>query len=159
SASAFRLQDRDGQVLGVGSIAVDVSERHRAQQRLALVAEAGSRIGTTLDVLHTAGELADVVVPQLADSVAADLLAPVVTGEEVPDRPDHTGWNLRRAASRSVLTDGSRPLSDDARISDHPASTLFAQVLDDHEPRLIPVLGENPSAGMDPSRIQRMREE
>lgn len=159
SASAFRLQDRDGQVLGVGSIAVDVSERHRAQQRLALVAEAGSRIGTTLDVLHTAGELADVVVPQLADSVAVDLLAPVVTGEEVPDRPDHTGWNLRRAASRSVLTDGSRPLSDDARISDHPASTLFAQVLDDHEPRLIPVLGENPSAGMDPSRIQRMREE
>lgn len=159
SASAFRLQARDGRVLGVGSIAVDVSERHRAQQRLALVAEAGSRIGTTLDVLHTAGELADVVVPRLADSVVVDLLEPVMTGEEVPDRPDHTGWSLRRAASRSVLTDGSRPLHEDGRVSVHPDSTLFAQVLTDHKPRLMPVLDESWWADMDPSRIQRMREE
>lgn len=87
SASVFRLEDPDGRIIGIADTVVDVSERDRAQQRLALVAEAGARIGTTLDVLRTAQELAEVVVPRLADSVAVELLEPVLSGHEVPHGP------------------------------------------------------------------------
>lgn len=99
SASVFRLQDSEGRIIGIADTVVDVSDQHRAQQRLALVAEAGARIGTTLDVLRTAQELAEVVVPRLADSVAVDLLEPVLAGHEVPygpGRPDGPS-NVRRA--------------------------------------------------------------
>ncbi|WP_086729226.1 SpoIIE family protein phosphatase [Streptomyces carpinensis] len=142
SASAFRLEDCDGRVLGVADIVVDVTEQHRAQQRLALIADAGSRIGTTLDVLHTAGELADAVVPGLADSVAVDLLEPVLAGEEVPGRPDEAGWDLRRAASRSIRTDGPSGAYAVGEVSSYPDAPA-AQVLTDHRPRLVRVVGED----------------
>ena len=50
SVSAFRLEDPSGRVLGVAETVEDVTERHRARLRLALLAQAGARIGTTLDV-------------------------------------------------------------------------------------------------------------
>lgn len=76
SASAFRLEAEDGRILGVADAVVDVTERHLAQKRLALMAEAGRTIGTTLDPIRTAQELAEVAVPGLADCVNVDLLAP-----------------------------------------------------------------------------------
>lgn len=76
SASAFRLEAEDGRILGVADALVDVTERHLAEQRLAMMAEAGRRIGTTLDPVRTAQELAEVAVPGLADCVSVDLLAP-----------------------------------------------------------------------------------
>lgn len=48
-----------GQVCGVGTATFDSSEQHRSRQRLALLNEAGTRIGTTLNVTRTAQELAD----------------------------------------------------------------------------------------------------
>ncbi|MEW2042851.1 GAF domain-containing SpoIIE family protein phosphatase, partial [Streptomyces sp. NPDC005534] len=60
---------------------VDVTERHRAaaeadraRRRLALIADASTRVGTTLEVDQTARELADIAVPELADVVAVDIL-------------------------------------------------------------------------------------
>ncbi|MFJ5030023.1 SpoIIE family protein phosphatase [Streptomyces sp. NPDC088560] len=160
SASAFRLQAPDGRVLGVADLVIDVTERHRAQQRLALIAQAGSRIGTTLDVLRTADELADVVVPRLADSVAVDLLEPVLAGEEVPNRPDEGGWALRRAASRSVRTDTDPGVYAIGEVSSYPDDAPAARVLIDHTPRLVPALGEDsPWVQGDPVRARRMREE
>ncbi|GAA3807016.1 SpoIIE family protein phosphatase [Streptomyces chiangmaiensis] len=143
SASAFRLEDDDGRVLGVVDVVVDVTDRHRARQRLALVAEAGSRIGTTLDVLHTAGELTEVVVPGLADSAAVDLLEPVLAGEEVPEGPCQADWDLRRAASRSIRTDTTPGVYGVGEVSSCPAAAPAAQVLADHRPRLVPVVDED----------------
>ncbi|MFF0791579.1 SpoIIE family protein phosphatase [Streptomyces spiralis] len=159
-ASAFRLEDPDGRILGVADVVVDITERHRARERLALVAEAGSRIGTTLGVLDTAGELADVTVPRLADSATVDLLEQVLTGEDVPDRPGTAGWVLRRAASRSVRSDGDSGAYGIGEVSTTPGDAPAAQVLADHEPRLVPVVGED-SAWLrsDPVRGRRMREE
>ncbi|MEU3859476.1 SpoIIE family protein phosphatase [Streptomyces sp. NPDC028722] len=81
--SSFRMEDPAGRVLGVAELIEDITERHRAQRRLALLDQAGSRIGTTLDVAETARELAEVMVPHLADHASVDLLQPVTRGEEL----------------------------------------------------------------------------
>ncbi|KQX64286.1 MULTISPECIES: SpoIIE family protein phosphatase [unclassified Streptomyces] len=81
SLSFYRLEDPGGRVLGAAASVVDVTERHRAaaeadraRRRLALIAEASTRVGTSLEVDRTALELADIAVPQLADVVAVDIL-------------------------------------------------------------------------------------
>ncbi|MFJ8845623.1 SpoIIE family protein phosphatase [Streptomyces cyaneofuscatus] len=51
-------------------------------RRLEWLSAAGDRIGTTLDLDRTAQELADYVVPGLADAVAVDLLESLLTGGE-----------------------------------------------------------------------------
>ncbi|MBV7697846.1 SpoIIE family protein phosphatase [Streptomyces sp. TRM70350] len=82
SVSSFPLEDPVGRILGVAEMIEDVTERHRAQHRLTLLAEASTRVGTTLDVAQTARELADVMVPHLADHASVDLLQQVTRGEE-----------------------------------------------------------------------------
>ncbi|WP_069758187.1 SpoIIE family protein phosphatase [Streptomyces sp. LUP47B] len=56
-----------------------------ARRRLELLSEASTRIGTTLDVLRTAEELAETAVPGLADFVTIDLPDAVLRGEESAD--------------------------------------------------------------------------
>ncbi|MGW1323117.1 SpoIIE family protein phosphatase [Streptomyces antibioticus] len=56
-----------------------------ARRRLELLSEVGARIGTTLDVRRTAGELAETSVPRFADYVTVDLPEPVLRGEESAD--------------------------------------------------------------------------
>ncbi|MFF4347607.1 SpoIIE family protein phosphatase [Streptomyces sp. NPDC001530] len=90
-----------GQVCGVGTAAVDSSEEHWARERLALLNEAGTRIGTTLDVARTAQELADLAVPRLADFVSVDLLDSVTRGQEPTAGPVDASVILRRVAHQS----------------------------------------------------------
>jgi PAS domain S-box-containing protein len=87
SISLYRLENAFGTVLGVAVSIVDVTEQYRAgieaeaaRRRLAMIADASGRIGTTLDLDRTARELADVAVPELADIAAVDLLDAVVQG-------------------------------------------------------------------------------
>ncbi|MFI6144800.1 SpoIIE family protein phosphatase [Streptomyces sp. NPDC051109] len=56
-----------------------------ARRRLELLAEASTRIGTTLDVTRTAWELAEMAVPRLADYVTVDVPEAVLRGEESAD--------------------------------------------------------------------------
>ncbi|WP_055492189.1 SpoIIE family protein phosphatase [Streptomyces sp. TP-A0356] len=81
SLSFYRLEDPGGRVLGAALSVVDVTERHRAateadraRRRLALIADASARVGTTLEVERTARELAEIATPELADVVAVDVL-------------------------------------------------------------------------------------
>jgi len=81
SLSFYRLEDPGGRVLGAATSVVDVTERHRAaieadraRRRLALIADASTRVGTTLEVEQTAHELAEIATPELADVVAVDIL-------------------------------------------------------------------------------------
>ncbi|MEU1201155.1 SpoIIE family protein phosphatase [Streptomyces sp. NPDC005813] len=85
SVSVYRLEDAGGQVLGVATAVVDVTDRHgaitaaaQARQRLAQIAEGSARIGTSLDMKQTARELADVAVPALADVAVVDVLDSVL---------------------------------------------------------------------------------
>ncbi|MFF5159588.1 SpoIIE family protein phosphatase [Streptomyces sp. NPDC000348] len=87
SVSLYRLENALGTVLGVAVSVVDITEQYRAnaeaetaRRRLAVIADATARIGTTLDLDRTAGELADVAVPELADAAAVGLLDAVVRG-------------------------------------------------------------------------------
>ncbi|WP_406010352.1 SpoIIE family protein phosphatase [Streptomyces sp. NBC_00637] len=107
STSFFPLLGDDDSVTGVCYMVQDVTERWNARRLLSLVNEAGTRVGTTLDVMRTAQELADFAVPGFADFVIVDLLEPVLSTEghgawltdagPAPARPV-----MRRAGMRSV---------------------------------------------------------
>ncbi|MDF3293245.1 SpoIIE family protein phosphatase [Streptomyces silvisoli] len=66
-----------------------------ARERLSLLYESGTRIGTTLDVARTAQELAEVAVPRFADIVTVDLLDAALRGNE-PAQQAHR--RMRRTA-------------------------------------------------------------
>ncbi|MFG3153770.1 SpoIIE family protein phosphatase [Streptomyces sp. NPDC048219] len=71
-----------------------------ARGRLELLYRASAEIGSTLDVVRTAEELADLVVPQFADVVTVDLFDPVLRGDEpVPG----VASSVRRAAVRGAV--------------------------------------------------------
>ncbi|MGA5562879.1 SpoIIE family protein phosphatase [Streptomyces platensis] len=91
-----------GQVAGVGAAAFDSTEQVAARQRLALLNEAGSRIGTTLNVRRTVQELAQLAVPRFADSVSVDLLDSVTRGKEPPPGPADAAVLLRRVAHQTA---------------------------------------------------------
>ncbi|MFJ8629525.1 SpoIIE family protein phosphatase [Streptomyces sp. NPDC093568] len=102
SLSFYRLEDPGGRVLGSAISFVDVTERHRAaaeadraRRRLALIADASTRVGTSLEVDRTARELADVATPELADVVAVDVLDSALACRRMR-RPDN-GPELFRA--------------------------------------------------------------
>ena len=109
SWSAYRVTD-NGQVLGTLGSLTDVTERaqavtavRQANARLDLLERAGSQIGTTLDVYRTAGELADLAMPELADRVVIDLLDDVLQGED-PLRACSGVLRFRRVAVRDTTT-------------------------------------------------------
>ncbi|WP_371330301.1 SpoIIE family protein phosphatase [Streptomyces sp. TP-A0356] len=81
---------------------MDTTEQFRARQRLAVLTEAGLRIGTTLDLSRTADELAAVSTDHFADFAVVDLLDSVLRDEETVADP-HSLLVFRRTAQRSVL--------------------------------------------------------
>lgn len=100
--SVFRLEDSAGRVQGVWVMAVDNTERWRARERLALLTYASEHIGSTLDMVRTARELAEVAVPRFADIVTVDLLPSVLSGEEPTSGRAAGSSSLYRAAQQSV---------------------------------------------------------
>ncbi len=103
SWSAYRVTD-NGQVLGAVGLLLDVTDRVQANARLDLLERAGSQIGTTLDIHHTAEELAALAVPELADRIAIDLCDQMLQGEDLP-HPGSVPLRLRRVAVRDAATE------------------------------------------------------
>ncbi|MDT3399285.1 SpoIIE family protein phosphatase, partial [Streptomyces sp. B1866] len=103
AVSLAPLRGRDGAARGVIVAAHDTTQQHGSRQRLLLLNEASVRIGSTLDIVRTAEELAEVAVPAFADFVTVDLLPDVVGGAEPPGEPLPSRAVLRRAAHRSSL--------------------------------------------------------
>ncbi|MFE0653739.1 SpoIIE family protein phosphatase [Streptomyces sp. NPDC059534] len=96
-----------------------------ARGRLQLLYEAGVRIGTTLEVVRTAEELAEVAVPRFADFATVELLEPVLRGEEPPGAAI---TELRRTAMSGLRPDQPlQPVGDTIRF-DVP-STPMAKAL------------------------------
>ncbi|MFF7731814.1 SpoIIE family protein phosphatase [Streptomyces sp. NPDC007984] len=92
-----------------------------ARERLRLLYDAGLHIGTTLDVLRTADELARVPIPRFADFVTVDLADSVLHGDE----PAPTATDMRRAAVCGIRED--HPLSAQGRLFDYAPSTPQAR--------------------------------
>ncbi len=74
-----------------------------ARERLKLLYEASVGVGSSLDVIRTAEELANVAAPRFADFVAVDLSDAILQGEE----PVDGDVNLRRTATAGTRTDSS----------------------------------------------------
>ncbi|WP_170290453.1 ATP-binding SpoIIE family protein phosphatase [Kitasatospora atroaurantiaca] len=110
SASYFRLEKQTGEILGVSSTIVDVTERYRAesraaraQERLGLLVDATASIGTTLDLRQTARELADAMVPRVADVSGVFALERLVSGE--PEGGGSGDQLVRRLALATIDPD------------------------------------------------------
>ncbi|MGW0821391.1 SpoIIE family protein phosphatase [Streptomyces sp. NPDC002845] len=129
SARIAPLSDADGRTIGVCVTGHDITEQYQARQRLQLVNEASVRIGTTLDVVRTAQELADVCVPTLADFVSVDLLQPPEHGEEPPEGPLSAPLTLRRAAHRSVNPGDPEAVVEPGGVDVYPSTSPQAAAL------------------------------
>ncbi|MFF7856165.1 SpoIIE family protein phosphatase [Streptomyces sp. NPDC007904] len=103
-----------GEVAGTAMAGFDSTEQYRARQRLALLNEAATLIGTSLDVVRTAEELVELLVPAFADFAAVDLLDWVLDADEAPALPE-TAIVLRRVAHGSAtagLREAAVPLGE-----------------------------------------------
>ncbi|WP_215447748.1 SpoIIE family protein phosphatase [Streptomyces sp. ATCC 21386] len=132
SVDIYRLHGEDGRVLGVATTGHDVTEQYWARKRLQLIAEAGRRIGSTLDVQRTAQELADIAVPDLADFISVDLLAsldegftPVLGAAEEYGRTPRLpaaghALALRRIAHRSVRQGTPEAIVAPGEVDEYP---------------------------------------
>ncbi|GAA0472473.1 SpoIIE family protein phosphatase [Streptomyces sp. NPDC046215] len=114
--SYYRLEDPGGRTLGLATSVVDVTDRVRVnnetRRRTALIADASVLIGTTLDLDQTARELAEVVVPGLADVAAVDILDTILGTE-------HTAPAGQAAVFRALAV-ASADASDAVRAADPP---------------------------------------
>ncbi|RSS91032.1 GAF domain-containing protein [Streptomyces sp. WAC02707] len=114
-----------------------MTEALGARRRLAWLNEAGTRIGTTLDLRRTAEELAEFTVPELADGSAVDLLDRVLRFQE-GDRARGTEPPRLRAMAVSEI-DGLDLAPDPVgELSVHGADRLGLRCLTTREPVLIP---------------------
>ncbi|MEV7280632.1 SpoIIE family protein phosphatase [Streptomyces sp. NPDC093111] len=121
SINLYRVHGGTGRPVGVAGLGIDVTRRHNAareaasaRRNLALLNEAGARIGTSLDLEATARELLAVAVPGFCDLAAVDLYQGLLTGDEAP--PGRMGGShdvgygagsaeLRRVAVASAVSD------------------------------------------------------
>ncbi|MFC8195091.1 SpoIIE family protein phosphatase [Streptomyces sp. NPDC057298] len=123
------VNDPSGELVAVALAAFDSSEQHWARQRLAILNDAAARIGTKLDVIHTARELAELAVPRMADFVSVDLLDSVLQGEEPAIGPVGDEVELRRVAHHSHSA-GAPEASIDLGTADvYPAFSPTARAL------------------------------
>ncbi|MGW2546046.1 SpoIIE family protein phosphatase [Kitasatospora sp. NPDC001574] len=91
-----------------------------ARERLRLLYDAGMRIGSTLDVVRTAEELAEAAVPGFADIATVELQDPVLHG----DAPDGATTEVRRSAVAGLAED--HPLYPVGRLIDFAPGTPMA---------------------------------
>nr|WP_309505139.1 SpoIIE family protein phosphatase [Streptomyces sp. KM273126] len=122
-----------------------------ARERLQLLYDAGIRIGTTLDVVRTAEELAEIAVPRLADFVTVELLDPVLHGEE----PDGASPEMRRTAMRGVRDDPPLyPVGELIRYI--PTSPVAVSAADGHAVLVADLTASEGWRAQDPERAQKI---
>ncbi|WP_214411201.1 SpoIIE family protein phosphatase [Sphaerisporangium fuscum] len=123
------VADETGGVRGTSTTVFDVTDQHWARRRLAVLNDAAERIGSTLDVVRTAEELAEVAVDGLADFAAIDLLESVARGDEPEPVPYDEPAEFRRAAHRSVLEGCPEAVMAQGESGVYPACSAPVQAL------------------------------
>jgi serine phosphatase RsbU (regulator of sigma subunit)/anti-sigma regulatory factor (Ser/Thr protein kinase) len=113
---------------GVGRLAAE------ARGRLSLLNEAGTRLGTTLDMWRTAEELAEIAVPRFADLVVVDLAEGVLAGEEPPPGRLSPDVALRRVAAWTGDDSRDTPTDGGDEPTGYPAGTPQARCLETGQP-------------------------
>ncbi|MFF4113704.1 SpoIIE family protein phosphatase [Streptomyces sp. NPDC001714] len=123
------LRDENSTVQGLSAVVFDTTEQYWARRHLAVLNDAGMRIGTTLDVTRTAEELADVAVAGFADFVTVDLLESVALGDEPEPLSPGEPVAMRRTAQRSVLPGCPESVADPGDALRYPVNTPPMQTL------------------------------
>ncbi|MBN0043696.1 SpoIIE family protein phosphatase [Streptomyces actuosus] len=144
SVSLYRLEDTLGTVLGVAASVTDITDQYRAgleaeaaRRRLALIADASTRIGTTLELERTAHELADVAVPELADVAAVDLLEAVVEGRRSSLGPAEPAVIRALAVQADAAPEALRAADPPGKIARYGPDRLVTQCVRTGRPVLV----------------------
>ncbi|MFF8942446.1 SpoIIE family protein phosphatase [Streptomyces sp. NPDC014864] len=119
SITVSPIRSPSGRVRHVQLSALDVTEQFRARERLALLNDVSAQVGSTLDVMRTAQEMADVAVGRLADFVTIDLLDSLFRGVE-PRSPSQGTVALRRVAQQSVLPGAPEAVIQPGDVDHYP---------------------------------------
>ncbi|MFF2190659.1 SpoIIE family protein phosphatase [Streptomyces sp. NPDC058155] len=134
AVTAFLLRDEQ-QTIGAGAVIHDVTDQARAEVAAQFLARAHEEIGTTLDAMRTARELATVAVQEFADAVSVDLVDNVIQGAEAPAPPVGTDVALRRAAFEAP--GGLQAVHHVGEMSYFAFPTPYTQVIADLTSRLL----------------------
>ena len=121
--------DDAGRVHAVGMAAFDSSEQHWARQRLAVLDEAATTLGRSLDLGRTARELTDLVVPRFADFASVDLFTEVMHGEEPGETRGDADMVLHRAAHMSLAPDVAEAVIGVGSTDTYPAYSPPARAI------------------------------
>ncbi|OIV37348.1 protein kinase [Mangrovactinospora gilvigrisea] len=149
--SLYRLNDAGGGPAGVAAMAVDVTgqqraerEAARARRNLALINDAATHIGSTLDLETTARELLDVAVPHFCDLASVDLYSALLAGDDTPGAGGTAApGEVRRVAGASAVAGAGRGPIDVGGTRVYPAETPYARALASGRTAVLPEEGEH----------------
>ncbi|MET9897604.1 SpoIIE family protein phosphatase [Streptomyces sp. NPDC006446] len=149
SINLYRVHGGSGRPIGIAWLGTDITARRAAareaaaaRRNLALLNEAGARIGNSLDLETTARELLDVVVPGFCDLATVDLYQGLLAGDETPPGLADGSAELRRVAFASAVSDapfvgGPAPVAVGA-VHHYPFNSPCADALRTARPQHIP---------------------
>ncbi|MET7915610.1 SpoIIE family protein phosphatase [Streptomyces avermitilis] len=149
SINLYRVHSGSGHPIGVAWLGTDNTARRAAareaasaRRNLALLNEAGARIGNSLDLETTARELLDVVVPGFCDLATVDLYQGLLAGDETPPGRADGSAELRRVAFSSAVSDapfvgGPTPVAVGA-VHHYPFNSPGADALRTGRPQHVP---------------------
>ncbi|MGV9786461.1 SpoIIE family protein phosphatase [Streptomyces sp. NPDC003435] len=149
SINLYRVHSGSGRPIGVAWLGTDITARREAareaasaRRNLALLNEAGARIGNSLDLETTARELLDVVVPGFCDLATVDLYQALLTGDEAPPKLADGSAELRRVAFASAVSDapfgGSGERVELGAVHRYPFNSPCADALRTARPQRVP---------------------
>ncbi|MFD9508519.1 SpoIIE family protein phosphatase [Streptomyces mirabilis] len=149
SINLYRVHSGTGRPIGIAWLGTDITSRRAAareaaaaRRNLALLNEAGARIGNSLDLETTARELLDVVVPGFCDLATVDLYQGLLAGDETPRALADGSAELRRVAFASAVSDapfigGPAPVAVGA-VHHYPFNSPCADALRTARPQHVP---------------------
>ncbi|MGW1611057.1 SpoIIE family protein phosphatase [Streptomyces sp. NPDC002285] len=149
SVNLYRVRSGSGRPIGIAWLGTDITARRAAareaaaaRRNLALLNEAGARIGNSLDLETTARELLDVVVPGFCDLATVDLYQGLLAGDETPPGLADGSAELRRVAFASAVSDapfvgGGTPVAVGA-VHHYPFNSPCADALRTARPQYVP---------------------
>lgn len=133
--------EQDGEVRGLVLIMLEVlaprrrhAEYERVSRHLTMLDTATNRIGTTLDMNTTCRELAEFVVPELADVASVEVSVPEIGH---PVRPPPAGVaRLRRAGMAAVpgLAEAVRQFGEPGQYADYQDGGAIPVCLETNQP-------------------------
>ncbi|PKW09817.1 PAS domain S-box-containing protein [Streptomyces sp. 1222.5] len=149
SVNLYRVHSGSGRPIGIAWLGTDITARRAAareaaaaRRNLALLNEAGARIGNSLDLETTARELLDVVVPGFCDLATVDLYQGLLAGDEAPPGLADGSAELRRVAFASAVADAPLSGSGDSveigAVHHFPFNSPYADALRTARPQAVP---------------------